>query len=307
MVESNARQALMLDGAEPLINEVGMAVGCAFEHQNTKFILLPGPPREMKTMFTNYAAPWIRSIFNETLPLYTMMLKFSGIGESSLEDQVLDLIENQQYVSIAPYAKEGEVAIRLAVKAENEQLANVQMRPIVEEMYRRFPNHLYSTSDESLEEAVMKLLLEKKQTICVAESMTGGRIGDLLTSISGSSSVFVGGFLTYSNDLKNKLLHIPIEFLEGEQSIGAISKEVAELMAVNAQKISGATYAVSVTGNAGPNPAENKPTGLTYIAMANESGVISSFELQLHGNRDTIKQRAAKQVLYMIWKTLQTY
>lgn len=301
MVESNARQALMVEQADPLINDVGMAVGCAFKQDQTMFILLPGPPREMKPMFTNYAAPWIRSAIGESLPLFSTMLKFSGIGESNLEHQIIDLIDRQSEVSIAPYAKEGEVAIRLAVKASNMDEANRMMQPIVAEIHNRFPENLFSTLGETLEATVVRLLSEKKKTVAVAESITGGRIGDLITSIPGSSKVFLGGFMTYSNTMKNSVLNVPMTLLEGEHAPGAISKIVVETMAIEARKIVNSNYAIAICGNAGPDSAENKPVGLTFIAVADETGVILSRELQLHGNRDTIKQRAAKQALYALW------
>lgn len=306
MVESNGRQALMIDDADVLINDVGMAVGCAFKHDNTMFILLPGPPREMKAMFANYAAPWIRSAIGESLPLFSTMLKFSGIGESNLEHQIIDLIDSQSDVSIAPYAKEGEVAIRLAVKASDLDTANQMMQPIVDEIYSRFPDNLFSTLGETLEATVVRLLTEQQKTVVVAESITGGRLGDLITSIPGSSSVFKGGYITYSNETKNRILHIPIELLEGEGAPGAISSSVVEKMAIEAQKLGNSNYAIAISGNAGPESAENKPVGLTYLAIADESGILLSKELQLHGNRDTIKQRAAKQALFALWSTIRT-
>lgn len=305
MVESNARQALMIENAEPLTNDVGMAVGCAFTQDQTMFVLLPGPPREMKPMFTNYAAAWIRTAIGESLPLFTIMLKFSGIGESNLEHQIIDLIDNQNDVSIAPYAKEGEVAIRLAVKAQNMDVANHMMLPIVAEIQSRFPENLFSTLGETLENTVVRLLTEQDKTVVVAESITGGRIGDLITSIPGSSKVFKGGYITYSNETKNNILKVPMDMLVGEDAPGAISKEVVEKMAIEAQKLVQSNYAVAISGNAGPDSAENKPVGLTFLAVADESGILVSKELQLHGNRDTIKQRAAKQALFALWSQIR--
>lgn len=305
MVASNARQALMITDADPLINDVGMAVGCAFKQEKTMFILLPGPPREMKVMFENYAAPWIRSAIGESLPLFSTMLKFSGIGESNLEHQIIDLIDSQSDVSIAPYAKEGEVAIRLAVKATDIDAANLLMQPIVNEIHNRFPENLFSTSGETLEATVVRLLTEQQKTVAVAESITGGRIGDLITSIPGSSKVFKGGFITYSNETKNSVLQVPIDLLEGKGAPGAISRIVVEKMAIETQKFVKSSYAIAISGNAGPESAENKPIGLTFLAVADESGILLSKELQLHGNRDTIKQRAAKHALYALWSSIR--
>lgn len=301
MVESNSKQALMIEGADALINEVGMAVGSAFVEDDTAFVLLPGPPREMKPMFTNYATPWIRSFIGDERPLFSQMLKFAGVGESNLEHGLMDLIEGQSDITIAPYAKEGEVAIRLSVKAMNPDEANLKFAPIVQEIYERYSNNLFSTAGETLEQTVIKQLIEKQATIAVGESMTGGRLGDLITSVAGSSKAFKGGFVTYSNEMKQTLLGVTSHTLEKK---GAISREVSIEMAQGASRLTGADYSVSITGNAGPIGDEGKAVGLTYVSVVSSDGESHVRELQLHGDRDTIKQRAVKQALFLLWAVI---
>jgi nicotinamide-nucleotide amidase len=301
MVESNAKQALMVEGADSLNNDVGMAVGCAFEQAGTAFVLLPGPPREMKPMFNSYAVPWLKNLIGDSQALYSKMLKFAGIGESNLEHQLQDLINEQSEVTIAPYAKEGEVAIRLAVKAQDELAAEKAIAPVLNEIRDRFSNYLFSSTDQTLESTVVEQLKSEKQTIASAESITAGRIGDLLTSIPGSSAVYLGGTIVYSNDMKNQLLHIPMALLEGENAPGAISAVVVELMAKEIAIKTGATFGIAISGNAGPTAVEGKPIGLTYLSVYEKSRGSLTRELNLSGDRDTIKQRASKQALYTIW------
>ena len=304
MVESNIRQAEMIEGCTPLINEVGLAVGVALTHGDTHIVLLPGPPREMKPMFHDYARPWIIGKLDQRQPLFSKMLKFAGIGESSLEHELLDLIQEQQDPTIAPYAKEGEVTVRLTTRALTHEEAEGKFSAVLAEIRRRLSAHLFAEKDVSIEQVVVEHMIENGIQLSAAESCTGGLFSDQITSISGSSLMFRGGIVCYTNQMKNSLLRVPLQILEGEDAPGAISVETAEIMADNLLVMMDTDYAVAITGVAGPMPSEGKPVGLIYIALARKGEKTVVNQVQYHGNRDTIKLRAVKQALYLIWKTL---
>jgi nicotinamide-nucleotide amidase len=305
MVESNRRQALMLEGSDPLHNETGLAVGVAFTFEGTHFILLPGPPKEMKPMFTKYAIPWLHTIMKDEVPLYSKMLKFAGIGESNLEHQLIDLIQAQSDPTIAPYAKEGEVTIRLTTRAHSAEEGERKLFATEQEIRSRLAQHIYADQDVPIETIVVKMLDERKLSLAVAESCTGGLLSDLITSIPGSSNSFLGGIVCYSNALKHKLLGVPMEVLEGEGAPGAVSSETAVILAENLLTTTGSDFGISVTGVAGPGTSEGKPVGLVYIGFAQKNAETEVITLQLSGNRESIKHRSAKSALYHLWKQLK--
>ncbi|UJF35407.1 competence/damage-inducible protein A [Paenibacillus hexagrammi] len=305
MVESNRRQALMLEGCDPLLNDTGMAVGVAVTYEGTHFILLPGPPKEMKPMFTNYAAAWLSSVMTDEVPLYSKMLRFAGIGESSLEHQLMDLIQDQQDPTIAPYAKEGEVAIRLTTRARDVEEGKQKLLPLEQEIRTRVGDFIYADEDLPLEHVILQLLSSKMMTLSVAESCTGGLLSDLITAVPGSSQSFLGGIICYTNLLKNKLLQVPMEVLEGDAAPGAVSEETASLLAQNLLNTTGSDWSLSVTGVAGPGESEGKPVGLVYVGLGKRGAQPQIFTLKLSGNRDMIKLRAAKSALYQLWKQLK--
>lgn len=305
MVESNRRQALTLQGADALPNDTGMAVGTALRHEGKLYVLLPGPPRELKPMFERYAMPWLRAQMSESQPLFSKPLKFAGIGESGLEHALIDLIEGQQDPTIAPYAKEGEVMIRLTTRAATEAEAFAKMAATEAEIRRRVGAHLYAEEDVSLDAVIVRLLRESGRTLAAAESCTGGLFADMITSHPGSSEAFLGGVVSYTIAAKQELLGVPAALLEGTDAPGAISEETAAAMAEGARDRLGATYGVSFTGVAGPSPAEGKPVGLVYVGLA-EAGKPTVVErLQLSGSREIVKLRAARAGFYALWKRLR--
>ncbi|WP_282941937.1 competence/damage-inducible protein A [Paenibacillus sp. RC67] len=304
MVESNRRQALMLENSDPLPNDTGMAVGVALTSEQTHYVLLPGPPKEMKPMFERYAAAWISSKMEGVQPLYSRMLKFAGIGESLLEHELLDLVQVQSDPTMATYAKEGEVAVRLTTRSATWEEAELKLAPMETEIRSRLGQHIYANEDVTLEEEIIRLMKEKQQRLAVAESCTGGLVSDLLTAVTGSSSVFQGGIVVYTNEWKHRLLGVPMDVLEGKDAPGAISDVTARRLAENLLAQSGTDYAVAITGVAGPGESEGKPVGLVYIAVAHKQGETALKQLQLTGNREMIKLRAAKSALYQLWQLL---
>jgi len=302
LTENNARQANLLAGCDPLPNDNGLAVGVALTLNGKHYILLPGPPREMKLMFDRYALPWLKSKMGGERPLFSKMLKFAGIGESLLENRLLDLIDGQDDPTIAPYAKEGETAIRLTTRASSAKEAEEKLAATEAEIRRRAGEHLFSEEDIPLEAAVVQLLKRKGKTAALAESCTGGMVSELLTSVPGSSAVLRGSFVSYTNEMKQAMLGVPKTLLEGEGAPGAVSPETAAAMAAGALERTGADFAVSITGVAGPGPSEGKPEGLVYIGVAVRGGDVETERLQYSGGRETVRIRAAKYALYKLWQ-----
>ncbi len=302
MVESNKRQALMIEDGTPLHNEVGLAVGTAYTYEGTHFILLPGPPREMKPMFSDEVIPWIRKQYEELTPLFSKMLKFAGIGESTLEHQLLDLIENQEDPTIAPYAKEGEVAVRLTTRANNQMEADAKFLAVEQDITARVGEFLYASSDISLEEQLVGMLSHKGLTLSAAESCTGGLFAEMLTAIPGSSSVYKGGVICYSNEVKQNVLGVPEEVLSEH---GAVSEQTAELLAEHTNRLLGTDITISITGVAGPSESEGKPVGLVYIGLKHKGKPVEVVCNMYSGNRETIRLRAVKTAYTMIWKLVK--
>ncbi|ULL17266.1 competence/damage-inducible protein A [Paenibacillus sp. H1-7] len=304
MVESNKRQAYMLEVSDPLANDTGMAVGVALTQDQTHYVLLPGPPKEMKPMFERYAAPWIASKMEGVYPLYSRMLKFAGIGESLLEHELLDLIKDQTDPTIAPYAKEGEVAIRLTTRSASKAEADAKLDPVESEIRKRLGLYIYANEDVSIEQQMVGIMRERSLKLAVAESCTGGLLSDMLTAVPGSSAVFQGGIVCYTNEWKHRLLGVPQAVLEGAGAPGAVSDVTARLLADNLLKQSGTDYSIAITGVAGPDESEGKPVGLVYVAVAKRDHETVVQQLQLSGSREMIKLRAARSALYQLWKLL---
>lgn len=306
MTENNRKQALVLDGSTSLANETGLAVGNAISQDGKYYIVLPGPPRELIPMFEQQAKPWIiQHVLTDELPIYSTMLKFAGIGESLLETELLDLINEQSDPTIAPYAKESEVTVRISTKASSESEAMLKLDPLEQIIRDRLPHNLYSNRDIPIEQVIIEIMTERQLTLSVAESCTGGLLMEGITSIPGSATVFMGGIVCYSNQMKEKLLNVPHHLLEGEDAPGAVSAETAEVLAEQVRMVTDTDFGLSITGVAGPGYSERKPVGLVYIGISSRDGETKTYELNFKGNRETIRIRSAKTVLYHLWRQLQ--
>lgn len=304
MSDNNARQAVLIEGADALLNDVGMAVGLALKHDATSYILLPGPPTELKVMFERYAVAWLRKQLTGEQPLFSKTLKFAGIGESSLEQRLEHLISSQQDPTIALYAKEGEVAMRLSTKAASAEDAERKLEKTLEAIHNSVAKHIYATEDIGIEDVIVRMLAEQKLTLAVAESCTGGLLGHMLTNVSGSSAIFKGGIICYSNDMKEQTLHVPRELLEGNDAPGAVSSEVAIHLAEQLVARYHTDYGIAITGVAGPNEVEEKPVGLVYIAIKEKGAAAIVSQHKFNGSREMIKLRCAKHALFMLWEIL---
>ncbi|WP_342546502.1 competence/damage-inducible protein A [Paenibacillus sp. FSL P2-0089] len=306
MTENNRKQALVIEGTTPLSNDTGLAVGIAFAEEDKYYIVLPGPPREMKPMFTDKAKPWLQQhALTDEMPLYSKMLKFAGIGESLLEDKLIELIRSQSDPTIAPYAKEGEVTVRISTKAPSEREAMVKLDALEKTIADILPENLYANIDVPLEQLIVDWMADAGLTLSAAESCTGGLLMESITNIPGSASMFAGGIVCYSNDIKKKLLNVPSAMLEGPDAPGAVSREVAEVLAEQVRMIGDTDFGLSVTGVAGPGYSERKPVGLVFVGLAERGCKTEVYELNLKGTRENIRLRTVKALLYRLWRRLE--
>ncbi|MCI8640139.1 MAG: competence/damage-inducible protein A [Coprococcus sp.] len=302
VTENNWKQALAPEGAIVIDNLNGTAPGLIIEdkEQGKRAILIPGPPGEMKPMFERDIAPYLNRLQPEGI--YSHMVKLCGIGESQAETMVSDLMDAQTNPTLAPYAKTGEVHFRVTAKAENEAAAEELMRPMIEKLYRRFGNAIYTISEEeTLEASIVALLKERKMTVTTAESCTGGLLAGRLMNVAGASDVYREGYITYADASKEKLLGVRHETLTKH---GAVSEETASEMAFGAAKEAGADAALSVTGIAGPGGGtEDKPVGLVYIGCAVD-GRVKVRRFQLTGNREKNRNYAVVRALTFLREEL---
>lgn len=300
VTENNWKQALVPEGARVIDNHNGTAPGLILESDGKTAILLPGPPNEMKPMFDRDIAPYLNSLQPEGI--YSKMVKICSVGESRAETMILDLLEQQSNPTIAPYAKTGEVHLRVTARADGEEQAEALMKPVMDELFLRFGDKIFTTrEDVTLEEAVVELLREKNFTLTTAESCTGGLLAGRIMNVAGASSVYCEGYITYADAAKEKLLGVNKSTLE---SYGAVSRETAHEMAEGAAKAANADAAVSVTGIAGPGGGtEEKPVGLVYIGCY-VRGRVRTEEFYLTGNRQKNRDYAVVRALTLLREEL---
>lgn len=274
---NNERQAQLIEGSIPLQNSTGLAVGGVLEVNGVTYVVLPGPPSELKPMVLDSLVPLLSEGHRQ---LYSRVLRFFGIGESQLVTVLTDLIDNQTDPTIAPYAKTGEVTLRLSTKANDVTSAKAKLDALEHKILAKktlngilLEQLLYGYGDDnSMARVVFELLKEKHKTITAAESLTVGLFQSSIADFSGSSAVFNGGFVTYSIEEKSKMLHIPLEDL---QEHGVVSHFTAEKMAEQSRLLTDADFGIGLTGVAGPNSLEGHPAGTVFIGIATREKVHS--------------------------------
>ena len=270
---NNERQAQIVEGSIPLSNETGLAVGGMIEVDGVTYVVLPGPPSELKPMVLNELLPRLTT----GAKLYSRVLRFFGIGESQLVTILSDLIEEQTDPTIAPYAKTGEVTLRLSTKATSQDEAQKALDNLEEKILARqtfegvaLKDICYGYGEEaSLASVVVEELKKQHKTITAAESLTAGLFQATLADFSGVSAIFKGGFVTYSLEEKAKMLDIPQVELEKH---GVVSAFTAEKMADQARLKTQSDFGVSLTGVAGPDSLEGHPAGTVFIGLSQASG-----------------------------------
>lgn len=296
ITSNNWKQAMVPEGATILPNENGTAPGLIMEKAGKTMILLPGPPTELYPMFEHQVEPYLKSKIPEVL--VSSMVKVCGIGESQTETMIKDMLCTQTNPTIAPYAKLGEVHLRVTARAKSRKEAEKLIIPVVEELKNRFGENIYTTEEAvTLEEAVVRLLKKHDLKLATAESCTGGMIGSRLVNVAGISDIYRGGFVTYSNKLKKKCLDVSKKTLK---TYGAVSHQTAKEMARGCLLAADADVAVAVTGIAGPGGGtEEKPVGLVYISCAFGEELYVQ-ECHFTGDRETIRTLTASFALDMV-------
>jgi nicotinamide-nucleotide amidase len=296
MPESVLRQAMVPTEGRALSNPNGTAPGLFFDKNGKIGIALPGPPNEFNPMVDNEVIPVLREKTGGKGTIRSRVLRICNMGESLVEEKVKDLMADDN-PTVAPYAKTGEVHLRVSAYADDVEAAEKLIEPIIEEIKRRLGDHVYAFDDEPLEVAVIRLFTERGLTISTAESCTGGVLSSRLTDVPGSSAVFMGGVVSYTNEAKTDLVAVPVELFSG---VGAVSPEVAEAMARGARERFETDFAVGITGIAGPDGGTpEKPVGLVYVGVAGPEGVRVEKNLFL-GSRADVRYRAAQFALVML-------
>ena len=270
---NNERQAQIVEGATPLPNETGLAVGGVSEVDGVTYVVLPGPPSELKPMVLNQLLPKLMT----GTKLYSRVLRFFGIGESQLVTVLADLIDHQTDPTLAPYAKTGEVTLRLSTKAVSQEQADQALDILEDQILNRqtfegisLRDICYGYGEEtSLASVVVEELKKRKKSITAAESLTAGLFQATLADFSGVSAIFNGGFVTYSLEEKSKMLDISEQELKKH---GVVSEFTAKKMAEQARLKTQSDYGVSLTGVAGPDSLEGHPAGTVFIGLAHAKG-----------------------------------
>jgi nicotinamide-nucleotide amidase len=271
---SNRKQALLPAGAEVLPNPTGTAPGMIWSPQPGFTVLtFPGVPSELHAMWQATAGPWLRQAGLAPGIFASRLLRFWGVGESNLAEQMADLLAGSN-PTVAPYAGAGEVKLRLTARASDQVAAQALLAPVEAEIRARTGSLCYGCDDDSLASVVLAALRQRGQTLAVAESCTGGGLGAALAAVPGASDVFLGGVIAYANSVKQQLLGVPAGTLAVH---GAVSDPVALAMAEGACRVTGADWAIAVTGVAGPGGGSaDKPVGLVHIAIAGPAGSSSA-------------------------------
>lgn len=296
MPEVNARQAMVPEGAVVLENSRGTAPGLWMETDGHIVILLPGPPPELKAVFSEQVEPRLAKR-TSGLRLFRRELRVAGMAESEVEQRIAPIYTRYADAETTLLASPGEIQVHLRVWSRNATAAEKLLDEMVERIVLALGENVFTTKGESLEDVVARQLTLNGATIAVAESCTGGLLAERLTSIPGSSSYFLGGVVCYSNDLKSAWVDVPAELIATK---GAVSAEVARALAQGIRQRSGSTLGLGVTGIAGPGGGSpEKPVGTIHIALAEASGS-KEHSIRFPGDRERIRWQASQTALDMI-------
>ncbi|WP_156289126.1 competence/damage-inducible protein A [Oceanobacillus salinisoli] len=303
MTPNNKKQARVFKGSRVLFNQQGMAPGMILSYESKTWIFLPGVPREMKSLFTNDAMPFLQQLTGNEELIKSLVLKFTGIGESALEHELKSLIQAQQNPTIAPLAQEDGVVIRLTAKEKSEERAEKLLEETKQQILSRVGDYFFGENDETIEQKIISLLNKKKYYIAAAESLTGGMFTDRLISVSGASSVCRGGIICYDTKVKQEILGVSKETIQHK---GTVSEECALEMAEQVSSKLHANIGISFTGVAGPEQVEGKDVGTVYIALVSKEGFKQVEKLMSMGDRNTIRKRATIKGLEIIFNFLKS-
>ena len=298
---NNKKQAMFPSDAIILPNPNGTAPGCIMEADGKAAILLPGPPRELVPMFRDHVMPYLLQRSGHRL--YSREVRIFGVGESEVAYRLDDLMKHQTNPTIAPYAKTGEVTLRVTARCQDDAEGEALVSPVLRAISDELGDCIYDTNGRELAEVCHYALIKAKKTLAVAESCTGGRLADAFINYPGSSAYFIEGDVTYSNDAKMRRLGVRAETLD---TVGAVSEECAREMAEGCRRAANTDFALATTGYAGPDGGEpDKPVGTVFVALACADGTIVK-RLNLNGNRDRIRHSAMLNALDLLRRKLCT-
>ncbi|MBL8047189.1 MAG: competence/damage-inducible protein A [Chthonomonas sp.] len=294
--EAQVRQAMRPPCAEVIANPVGTAPGLICRKDGKTVIAMPGPKFEFVPMLRGRVREALLELSPNGAVSLSRTLRIVGLGESIVEKNLGELM-NSANPTVAPYAKTAEVHLRVTSFGNSQSEVEAAINPMVKNVRAILGEAVYGEDEETLEETVINLLVDKGASLAVCESCTGGLLGSRLTSVPGSSAAFAGGFVTYTNELKHQLAGVPLTLLE---SHGAVSEECARAMAEGTRERLKTDYAISITGIAGPSGGTDaKPVGLVFLALASAEGTIVR-ELRLRGARNTVRERSAHAALNLV-------
>jgi nicotinamide-nucleotide amidase len=293
MPETNKRQAFIIEGAKVLPNPNGTAVGMSLEVEGKFFVVLPGPPRELKPMFENFVLPKLREAAGGIV-VKRKVMRVSGMGESAVDELIAPIYTQYKNPQTSTLFNRSEIEIQLTAQGKAESEADKLLEELAGKIIEKLGIAVFAVNGELMEEVVGRLLIENGKTLAVAESCTGGLIAQRLTEIPGSSKFFIEGIVAYANAAKIRTLNVAPDLIE---RFGAVSAEVAEAMSKGMLERTDTDFAISVTGVAGPTGGtEDKPVGLVFIGYADKYEV-KSIKLNLPGDRHLIRWRASQAAL----------
>ncbi|WP_059170179.1 competence/damage-inducible protein A [Bacillus sp. FJAT-27445] len=301
MSENNRKQAIVLKGSQVLPNDHGMAPGMVMKTGEKLYMLLPGPPSEMEPMFLAYGASALTSRQSSQEQIVSRVLRFFGIGEAMLENEIEDLIDSQSNPTIAPLAAEGEVTLRLTAKHSIIGSAIELLDEMEKKILDRVGSYFYGYDDTSLMKELAKKLQETGQTISCAESLTGGMFQQEFTAIPGVGSSLMGGVVCYTNEVKANVLKVRKETIEKH---GVVSAQCAAELAENVAVLMDSTIGISFTGVAGPDELEGNPVGTIFIGISVNGKPASVEKLNLGGSRNANRIRSVKYGCHFLLKEL---
>lgn len=297
---NNFEQAMLPEGCTVFHNNCGTAPGCAFEKDGKIVLMFPGPPKECRAMMAESGIPYLRKLSDEEIVSHSV--RVFGIGESKVDMLFRDEMNAMTNPTMAPYAKECDCLVQITAKAHSEAEAEAMCLPVMEHVKEVVGEFVYGVDVETVEEAVIQLLREKNMTFATAESCTGGDVAGRFTALPGASEFFKGGVVTYTNEIKAKLLGIDRELIEEK---GAVSYEVAKEMAERVRNILGADIGVGITGLAGPGDDDVHEVGTVFISMATAEGTyVKETHMGKFRTRSFIRQMAGNYAYDMIRRYL---
>ena len=299
MPACNLQQARLPEGCVIFHNPVGTAPGCLFKKDGVTAVMLPGVPRECRYLTEHQLIPWLREKHGGVILSHD--LRVFGLTEPQVQEKLADIMDEAVNPSLAPYAKTGEVMLRLTAKADTAEECEELMAPLLWDVRSRLGDCLYGVDVDSLEQRVLQLLRQRGLTLSAAESCTGGLIAKRITDLPGASAAFLGGVVSYTNGVKARVLGVPEELLDKH---GAVSEPVARAMAEGVRRLTGSDLAVSVTGVAGPDRDDRgNEVGTVFIGLAAPDGTAVR-RLDLGTGRDRVRTMAAHHAFDMLRRHL---